>query len=177
MNRLKLLIDNLISYGIITETKVADGKALARVKIGDRNTDFYPVVSISNSFKKHFIPVRIGEQVVVFSPMGEASSGFIIRGIFNKNCKEPSGANNTTEIIDYEDGTRFSYDTKSKKLIVKCAGDIELIAKNITISADSTRFVGGTITHDEIPIDKTHLHPQTAGDHFGGGTDTSPPKG
>jgi len=111
---LKRQIDNIVNYGTVTQTKMNEGKALARVKIFERETDWLPVVSISNSFKKHFIPVRVGEQVVVFSPFGDASSGFILRSIFNKGCKEPSLANDSMEVIKYEDGTVITYDTKAK---------------------------------------------------------------
>ena len=50
------LISNLCSFGTIVETKSANGLALAKVKIDDRVTDFFPVASKSNSFKKHYIP-------------------------------------------------------------------------------------------------------------------------
>lgn len=121
---LKRLINNIVSFGTISQTKSSDGKALARVKVMDRETDFLPVVSISNSFKKHFIPIRVGEQCVMISPFGEASGGFIIRSIFNKGSKEPSLANDTTEVMEYEDGTVITYDTKAKLLKLDCVGDI-----------------------------------------------------
>ena len=81
------LISNICSFGTIVETKSANGLALAKVKIDDRVTDFFPIVSKSNSFKKHYIPVRVGEQVTVFCPFGEANIGFILPSIFNKSSK------------------------------------------------------------------------------------------
>ncbi len=176
-SELKRLIDNIASVGTISETKSADGKALARVKLFKRTTDFYPILSFSNLFKRHFIPARVGEQVLVIHPFGEASVGFIIRGIFNKSRKEHPLANDHTEVIDYEDGTVITYDTKAKKLSIKCVGDMEIEAKNITIKANNTTFVGGGINHDGIDISKAHNHPQNGGDHYGGGTNTSPPNG
>jgi phage baseplate assembly protein V len=172
---LQRLINNIVTFGTISQTKVADGKALARVKVMDRETDFLPVVSISNSFKKHFIPIRVGEQCVMFSPFGEANGGFIIRSIFNKGSKEPSLANETTEVIEYEDGTVITYDTEAKLLKIDCVKDIKLKAKNISIEADNTNFVGGSVTHDGTTIDKKHTHTQTAGDHYGSGATTTPP--
>ena len=175
LTELKRLINNIVSFGTITQTKVADGKALARVKILDRESDFLPVASISNSFKKHFIPIRVGEQCVVISPFGDASGGFILRSIFNKDCKEPSGVNDTTEVIEYEDGTVISYDTASKLLKIVCVENMVIEAKNITIKAENTNFIGGSVTHDGTTIDKTHAHTQTAGNHYGGGATTTPP--
>ncbi|PHO10327.1 baseplate assembly protein [Malaciobacter canalis] len=183
---LKRLIDNLVNFGTISETKSADGKALARVKVSDRETDFLPIASFSNSFKRHFIPARVGEQVVVISPFGEANGGFILRSIFNKHQKEPSGSNDHTEVIEYEDGTRFSYDIQAKVLTVDCVGDINIKAGgninfeaggNIGVKATNTNFDGGSVTHNDTPMDDTHDHTQTAGDHFGAGGVTTPPNG
>lgn len=130
------LISNLCSFGTIVETKSAKGLALAKVKIDDRVTDFFPVVSKSNSFKKHYIPVRVGEQVTVFCPFGEANIGFILPSIFNKGSKEPTGASDTREVVTYEDGTTFFYDTKIKELNVNCVGDVKIKAGgNINIEA------------------------------------------
>lgn len=130
------LISNLCSFGTIVETKSANGLALAKVKIDDRVTDFFPIASKSNSFKKHYIPVRVGEQVTVFCPFGEANIGFILPSIFNKSSKEPNGASNTREVVTYEDGTTFFYDTKSKELNVNCVGNVKIKAGgNINIEA------------------------------------------
>ena len=130
------LISNLCSFGTIVETKSANGLALAKVKIDDRVTDFFPIASKSNSFKKHYIPARVGEQVTVFCPFGEANIGFILPSIFNKSSKEPNGASNTREVVTYEDGTTFFYDTKSKELNINCVGDVKIKAGgNINIEA------------------------------------------
>lgn len=138
-------LTNIVRFGIVTESKSNEGKALCRVKVGRRVTDFLPVKGFSNSFKRHFVPVRPGEQVVVFSPFGEASSGFVLRSIFNKGSKEPSGSNEHTEVIEYEDGTRILYDTKNKKLDVSCAGDVSFnVAGNITITAGGAIDIDGS---------------------------------
>ena len=130
------LISNICLFGTVSETKSDAGYALARVKIDDRVTDFFPVVSKSNSFKKHYIPVRVGEQVTVFCPFGEANIGFILPSIFNKGSKEPTGASDTREVVTYEDGTTFFYDTKIKELNVNCVGDVKIKAGgNINIEA------------------------------------------
>jgi len=175
LSELKRLIGNIANYGTITQTKSIDGKSLARVKLGDRETDFLPALSLVNSFFKVYFPLRVGEQVVVISPFGEASSGFILRSIFNKSAKEPLWANNTTTGVEFEDGTVITYDTETKLLKIDCVKDIKIKAKNISIEADNTNFVGGSVTHDGTTIDKTHTHTQTAGDHYGGGATTTPP--
>lgn len=122
------IIGNICQFGTVTQTKSIEGLALAKVKIDDRETDFFPVISQSNSFKKHFIPIRVNEQVAVFCPFGEANIGFILRSVFNKNCKEPDGSSDCREVITYEDGTKFFYDTKMKELNIDAVGDIKIKA-------------------------------------------------
>ena len=141
------LIGNLFQVGTITQTKSADGKALAKVKVLDRETEFFPVVSFSNTFKKKCEPIRVNEQAIVFCPFGEANSGFIIRGLFNVDCKEPGGANANKEVVTYEDGTTISYDTASKELLVDAAGMVKVICKNAEVTAD-TITINSTSTHN-----------------------------
>ena len=134
-------VNNLIQIGTISEVK--EDKALARVDLMGRVSDFLPVLSQSNEFKKHFIPARVGEQVVVLSPFGEASGGVILRGVFNKSLKEPQ-ASKSKEVLEYEDGTKISYDTQAKELKVEASdkitiiagGDVNITCSNATLKAD-----------------------------------------
>lgn len=136
-------LNNIASVGTISEIKA--GQALARVKILDRVTAFLPVVSQSNSFKKHFIPLKLNEQVLVFSPFGDASSGFILRGIFNKSCKEPNNSSQTCEVTQYEDGTVITYDTAAKELKINAVGNVTVICKTANIKADQVIVDSGSI--------------------------------
>ena len=120
---LKRRLENIVQIGQISATKNQDGKALARVVVHDvgedkRVTDFLPVLSLANSFFRVFFPIRVGEQVLVISLFGDANKGFILRSIFNKSCKEPTGASENKAIVEFEDGAIFSYDTKSSTLEV-----------------------------------------------------------
>jgi len=133
LSELKRRLENIVQVGTVSETKSIDGKALARVVLDDdgedkRVTAFLPVFSIANSFMRVWIPTRVGEQVTLISPFGNANAGFIVRSIFNRGCKEPSGANEHTAVMEFEDGTVFSYDTKAKLLKLECVGDIVIKA-------------------------------------------------
>jgi len=134
---------------IVRITRVAtpneDGKALATVKIGDEESAEFPVVSFANSFKKHWIPIRKDEQVLVIYPFGNANKGYIFRGLFHKRLREPTGADGNTEIVEYEDGTRISYSTEDKEL--KITGECEIVIKvsSATIKADSVEIKSGSI--------------------------------
>jgi phage baseplate assembly protein V len=129
-------IDNLVQIGTICEVD-SKNRALARVTILGRVTDFLPVFSMSSKFKKHWIPPRVKEQVMVISPFGSGQSGVILRGIFNKNCREPSDSLSSSEVVEYEDGTKIKYDSIKKVLELDCSKDILIKLKgdlNIELS-------------------------------------------
>lgn len=148
------LINNLITIATVTATKTSEGKALAKVKIGDRQSDFYPVLGFANSFKRHFCPVRVGEQVLVFSPFGDASSGVIVGSIFFNGTNEPASSSDTKEISQYEDGTIISYDSSSstleilnpKTLNLAIQNDINITCKSANITATDTNITSPNVT-------------------------------
>ena len=108
MKELERRLNNIVQVGTVVE--IDKSKALARVNILGRVTDFLPVKMIGNSFVKVFIPIRVNEQVLVVCPFGNANSGFIIPGIFNKGCEEPSGSNPDKAIIEFSGGVRIDSD-------------------------------------------------------------------
>jgi phage baseplate assembly protein V len=142
---LKRQINNLVSFGTISQTKSADGKSLARVKLGDRESDFLPSLSLVNSFFKVYSPMRVGEQVVVVSPFGEASGGFILRSIFNRSFKEPSWADDTTAGVEFEDGTTITYNTSSKELKIDAVDKITIICESASVTADDVTISANTV--------------------------------
>ena len=163
---LKRKLKNIVYIASIVSTKSAEGKALATVSVGeDEESEFFPVLSLSSSFKKHWIPIRANEQVIVLHPFGNANKGYLIRGIFFKSSKEPTGANDTTEVMEFEDGARFTYDTSTglfqvsgvKKMVFKSPiitldGEVNAtksltVSNNIEAGVDLT--IGGTVTDGE----------------------------
>jgi phage baseplate assembly protein V len=143
-------INNLIAIGTVTESKSADGLSLARVKILSRVTDFLPMIQMASSFKRHAVPIRPGEQVVVFQPYGNGDGGVILGSLFNKGAKEPNGYSDTKEVMEFEDGTRISYDTSSKVLEIDAVESVNVTCKNANITGDvaltGNLSVDGTIS-------------------------------
>ena len=131
-------LNNLISIGTVTESKSSEGLSLARVKILQRVTDFFPVLGTANSFKSHATPIKVGEQVLVFCPYGEADSGIILGSIFNKGQKEPAGYRSSKEVTQYSDGTVISYDVGSKMLEIDAVGVIDISALSMILNANVT---------------------------------------
>lgn len=154
MADLERLIQNLIQFGTITETKIKAGKMLAKVKVDDdRTTDFFPVLSKNNSFTKKASPIRVGEQVVVLSPGGVGNVGVILGSIYNTSNKEPEGLGDKREVITYEDGTTIFYDSESKTLDINAVGLINIVCKEAKVKADSV-YIESTSTHKgDVTID------------------------
>ncbi|WP_052137592.1 phage baseplate assembly protein V [Campylobacter sputorum] len=139
----------MISLGIIKE--VNSNKSLVRVDYQGTISEFIPYVTIANSYKKHFIPPRINEQVILIK-CDNGDLKFAIGSFFSRRYKEPSGANQTTEVIEYEDGTTISYDTKTSTLNLTNPKTINLICSNAmnitvpTINLNGDLIVSGNIT-------------------------------
>jgi phage baseplate assembly protein V len=157
MAELERKINNLAQTGTICEVyekqkpKDHEDYALyAKADIMGRETDFFPIFTQHSTFKKHYVPPCIGEQVKVINPFGNANMGFILRGVV-PNDEEPithTEKDRETEYIEYRDGTKIEvslYDkrikmttpneveltiTKGSKLKVQVSGDIEIESDN-----------------------------------------------
>lgn len=159
--------DNLIQYGTIVGVD-ADPRALVRVQIDDRVTDWIPYAMKASKHIKIWIPPQIGEQVEVHSPYGEGDDGIAYGSIYNKECKEPTWANDHTSGIEFSDGTVITYDTTAKALTINASGSMAITAPsgitvtantsitgNVTITGNLT--VSGTITDEKGSL-STHVH-------------------
>ncbi len=138
MTELKRLIGNLIQIGTVTEVKSVEGLALARVNILGRVTDFLPVFMWANDFVKVWFPIRVGQQVVVLSPFGNANSGIILPSIYNKGCKEPNNVDDKKVVVDFANGVRIESD--GENINVNAPKEINIICANANVKADSVKI-------------------------------------
>ncbi len=146
-------IANLVAIGTVTQSRSVDGVSLCRVKIGDRVTDFLPYMQHSSSFKKRAVPVREGEQVVVLHPFGDGDFGIVIGSIFNKASKEPAGYSDTKEVIEFEDGTRISYDSATSTLDLSAVGSVNVVCDSASVQAGSISITATTSHSGDVTID------------------------
>jgi len=130
-------LNNLIQIGTVTEVKSADGLALARVNVLGRVTDFLPVFMWANDFVKVWLPIRVGQQVTVLSPFGNANSGIILPSVYNKNCKEPSGGKDENVVIEFSKGVRIVCD--GENINIDVPKDINVICTNANVKASSVK--------------------------------------
>jgi len=132
-------INNICQVGTISEvyttqrSKDHDDYALfAKVDIMGRSTDFFPVMAQMGTFKKHYCPPYVGEQVMVMCPFGNANVGYIMRGIYAHD-KEPithSERDRKTEYVEYEDETKAEISLKDEHIKLETPNKIIIRVKN-----------------------------------------------
>ncbi|QCD44454.1 phage baseplate assembly protein V [Campylobacter mucosalis] len=138
----------MLYLGKICEVK--EGLSVVRVDYLGTITPFIPYLAIANKFKRHFIPPRVGEAVILCDFGGAKVA---MPSIFNHDYKEPSGASSTKEIISYEDGTILSYDTStstleilSPKIInINVQNDINITCENANLTATNTTITSPSV--------------------------------
>jgi len=133
---------------IATITEVDNKKALAKVVADGRPSDWLPVLSIASAFKRHFIPVKVKDQVLVLNPHGNNSNGFILRGIFFSDTDVPSGAGDNSEVIEYSDGTLLKFDIDKKLISIDTPNSLNLnVGGDINIVSKGTINIHGSEVH------------------------------
>lgn len=156
LSALTRVLQNIIRVETIVSHKSNEGKSLATIDIDGNESEYFPVWQLASSFKKHWVPITSGEQVIVFFPFGNTSKGYLFRSGFSTACSEPTGSNATTEVITYSDGTRVSFDVANSTLSVDCKGSITIkCTTDVTINADSCNInsdlnINGSITCENI---------------------------
>lgn len=138
-------LDNLIQAGIVVQADASN--ALVKVDMLGVETDWLPMLMQANSFKKHWVGLRVGEQVVV------VAGRYVLGSIYNTSQREPAGASNHTDITEYEDGTRIIYDSAVKSLNVTMAagGTANLVASGgIHLTGDM--LLDGALTVNGVTI-------------------------
>ena len=143
-------VKNIVRVAKIISTKSDDSRALATLKISaTEESQLSPVLNFSNSFKKHWIPSRKGEQTLLFYPFGNANRGFIFRSFFHKKIKEPKKFNATTEVMEFEDKSSIIYDSDSSIFQIDIHGDITISSKkDIELNASKTIISSKNFTVD-----------------------------
>lgn len=146
--------ENLIQLGTIVGVDPAN-RALVRVQIDDRVTDWIPYAMKASKYIKIWIPPQIGEQVEVHSPYGEGDDGVAHGSIYNKDCKEPDGANSHTSIIEWSNGARVAVDVEAGTMDVINPGTTTF--KTPLLFVDGNLKVNGTIEDQKGSV-TSHVH-------------------
>jgi len=129
-----------IQYGLITEfryTTLSSGKKLeVKVNVDNRVTNWLPVKTKASLSLVEHIPVRIKDQVIVFNPFGENEDGFVDRNLTYKDIPLPAGVDENKFYKEFEDGTTYIHDTKTKEISLDTPCEITITtAKNVNLKA------------------------------------------
>lgn len=176
---IETLLHNLIRVGQVVQADVPNAKV--RVACGGNLTGWIPMpASVGRNFVA-WTPMRFGESVTLACPSGDLAQARIISTGYTGDIPAPS-KNADKDLVQFNDGTRIEYDTKTQTLDVYSAKNITLTAANHLNLAASHTFIkspvtqtGGDMTSDGISA-QFHTHPQNSGNHYGGGADTGKPK-
>lgn len=130
-------VDNLIQAGTVVEADLA--KALVKVDVLGAVSAWLPVLMQANSFKKHWVGLRVGAQVLVFA------NRYVLGSIYNQNCAEPAQASDSIDIIEYEDGTRITYDSQAMLLTLSLAGDVRVLATTAAVEVTDAVVIANSV--------------------------------
>ena len=141
-------IGNLVCVGRVVEV----AKSRVRVAVDGMESDFIPVVCSSARGTSIHTELEVGEQVLVLTPDGEISHGFVLGAVYQKE-KEPAGKHSMV----FRDGLTIDYDETSKTLrlsgargvVVNCEDAVSVKAKTASVTAsESVSVVGKTVSID-----------------------------
>ena len=141
-----------LKYGIISEIDYPNGVAKVFIDEMDMVTDWLTLPKSINANISFFVKQQVA---IIMHENGE--DGEILNIIPNDDMKPPSWANEDVEGFQFKDGTKVTYNNKSKKLKIDAGtGELEFVCSKLTVSGD---VVAGV---NKISL-TTHTHTTPAG--------------
>lgn len=152
------LLGDMLRLGTVASVDLAAGTC--RVTIGDLETGDLPWLTGAAGETHIWMPVSVGEQVLVFAPEGDTLAGLVLRGL--PSDVNPAPGNDTRIVIKLPDGGLLAYDPEDQQLdvILPEGGKARLICD---VEIDGKLKVTGEIASDQdVTADgislKTHKH-------------------
>jgi phage baseplate assembly protein V len=137
VNHATMLIGEVIEVDLAT--------ALARVMIGEIESDWLGFHANRAGIGRSWHPPSVGEQVIVLAVGEELESGAIIGALYSND--RPPPVSHAGSALVFDDGTRIDYDPATKALtaILPAGGTIAITAPaGVTISGPVT--IEGDVT-------------------------------
>lgn len=131
-------LSNIIRFGHVSETDLAESPPQVRVELDDgAPTDWLPWVTTRAGRTKHWSPPDIGESVVILSPSGELAQGRVLPGCFY-DAFLANGADQDLDRVTYPDGSVIEYDSAAHHLTVTVgAGHVTVNCADCTVNAET----------------------------------------
>ena len=148
LSELKRRLDNVVRWGVVTQTKMEEGEAFVKVSINKRVTDWMKVKMYASKFMRHWKPICVGDQVIVLHPFGNGDHGIVFPSFFWQKIKPPKGATKHIEILEYKCGGRVEIDVKECSITVKGW-------KKLNIEVEQLNLKGDLITDGDIKTNGT----------------------
>lgn len=104
-------LSNVVRPGTVQEADYA--KARIRVALGRNKTAWLPWLTSRAGHDRTWHPPEVGEQVLVISPSGELSQGYVMPGGVYKNDFPANGDSETVSRTTYKDGAVIEYDREA----------------------------------------------------------------
>lgn len=131
-------LSNLLRAGRVEAVDLANARC--KVRFGDIVTAFLPFVSAKAGEDRTWHPPEVGEQVLVLSPSGELSAGFVLGGVYTTAFPPPSTSPDVSRML-FKDGATATYDRALHSLNLDLpAGGSSL---TITVNGDATISASG----------------------------------
>lgn len=143
---------NLFQIGTVTEVE----GAFVRVEFGDKddegenNSALLPVIASRAGDDRTWHALSVGEQVLFVSRNGDPSQG-VVMGSINKDAAPPPSSDPDLHIVEYKDGSRFSYNKKTHELkATLCEGG------RFEVNAPAgNKLIGNTQIEGTLSVTKT----------------------
>ncbi|CAM3041774.1 phage baseplate assembly protein V [Dichelobacter nodosus] len=142
------------SIVIATVEKIDWEKRKFRARRGEILTNWLEMPAMITANFKYWYPLRKNAQIVMVSPSGDLNTACVIGMLCDDNIPAPEipiEDRETTELIEFVDGTKIKYDRKTETLELETPCSFKIKAKNIEL--EST-----TLIHNGINIGSDHKH-------------------
>ncbi|HWL51345.1 MAG TPA: phage baseplate assembly protein V [Chthoniobacteraceae bacterium] len=131
IGELERRLGNIVRPGKVVEADYP--KARVKVQIGANVTAWLPWITSRAGGDQSWHAPEVGEQVVVISPVGEFSTGYVLPGVYQNDYPAPADAE-TVSRIKYADGAVIEYNRADHVLSANLTDD----GKAVVITGDNT---------------------------------------
>lgn len=168
-------LHNIATIGTVFAINTSD--QTMRLDIGDLQTDWLPIPTISAGLVRIWRCPSIGEQFLLLSPSGDLANAIPVISLFSE--QNPSPSTDEHEIfIHFNENNYLKIHTKDSRFHLNIAStDIDSNVKiNGNLAVTGTIHADGNITTDSDVVAKVSLNNHTHGGVQGGRSSTGKPQ-
>lgn len=143
---------NIVRPGTVAEVDLESARVRVRYAAGPDGgpvlTGWLPWIAAAAGEDRDWRPPSVGEQVVMLSPFGELSAGWILPGAYRDDYPAPDSSG-TKRVTRYRDGAVVSYDSSTHELsaVLPEGGSASITAPD-GLSVDGDTAVDGDVSID-----------------------------